>query len=96
MSRNYHLSNGAKLTIAFVVFVSGSALRVTAQTSISTYHYDNNRTGWNRSETVLTPANVGQNTFGPLQTVTLDDQVDAQPLIVPGDRRRFLPRPARS
>ena len=33
---------------------------------------------------MLTPANVGTATFGPLQKVTLDDQVDAQPLVVPG------------
>jgi hypothetical protein len=32
----------------------------------------------------LTPANVGKKTFGHLLTVTLDDQVDAQPLVVPG------------
>ncbi len=33
---------------------------------------------------MLTPANVGPTTFGLLQTVPLDDQVDAQPLVVPG------------
>src|SRR5208282_6935565 len=49
-----------------------------------TYHYDNNRTGWNSKESILTPANVNAKTFGLLQTVTLDDQVDAQPLVVPG------------
>ena len=27
---------------------------------VATYHYDNLRTGWNRKETTLTPANVGQ------------------------------------
>src|ERR1019366_6112132 len=32
----------------------------------------------------LTPANVGNRSFGLLQTVALDDQVDAQPLVVPG------------
>ena len=54
------------------------------QTAITTYHYDNYRTGWNQNETVLTPANVGSTAFGLLQTVGLDDQVDAQPLVVPG------------
>jgi hypothetical protein len=52
--------------------------------SITTYHYDNYRTGWNQNETTLTPANVGSSSFGLLQTVTLDNQVDAQPLVVPG------------
>ena len=54
------------------------------QVAVTTYHYDNNRTGWNKNETVLTPANVGTPSFGWLRTVVLDDQVDAQPLVVPG------------
>lgn len=55
----------------------------TSQTAITTYHVDNNRTGWNSHETVLTPANVGPSTFGLLKNVKLDDQVDGQPLFVP-------------
>ena len=70
--------------IAILVFISATALLVTAQTAVTTYHYDNNRTGWNRNESVLTPANVASSSFGLLQTVALDDQVDAQPLVVPG------------
>jgi len=54
------------------------------QMSVTTYHYDNNRTGWNQQETVLTPANVNSSSFGLLHKVALDDQVDAQPLVVPG------------
>ena len=53
------------------------------QTAITTYHVDNNRTGWNSHETVLTPANVTPSSFGLLKKVTLDDQVDGQPLFVP-------------
>ena len=52
--------------------------------AVTTYHYDNYRTGWNQNETTLTPANVASSSFGLLETVTLDDQVDAQPLYVPG------------
>lgn len=52
--------------------------------SVTTYHYDNYRTGWNQNETSLNPANVNTSSFGLLQTVTLDQQVDAQPLVVPG------------
>jgi hypothetical protein len=55
-----------------------------AQTAVTTYHYDTYRTGWNSSETVLTPANVNSSSFGLLTQVSLDDQVDAQPLLVPG------------
>lgn len=55
-----------------------------AQTSVTTHHYDQYRTGWDRTETVLTPGNVWAPNFGLLHTVVLDDQVDAQPLVVPG------------
>jgi hypothetical protein len=51
--------------------------------AVTTYHYDTLRTGWNSNETTLTPQYVNATTFGILKTVTLDDQVDAQPLIVP-------------
>jgi hypothetical protein len=52
---------------------------------VTTYHYDNLRTGWNRNETVLNAA-AFPSTFGVLQTVVLDDQVDAQPLLVPAQQ----------
>jgi outer membrane protein assembly factor BamB len=55
-----------------------------AQFAITTHHYDNHRTGWNRHEAVLTPSNVNAASFGLLQIVTLDAQVDGQPLVVPG------------
>lgn len=71
-----------------IVLVTGltaiDMLPAAAQTAITTHHYDNYRTGWNQNETTLTPANVGSNAFGLLETVTLDAQVDGQPLIVPG------------
>jgi len=52
-----------------------------AQVSVTTYHNDNLRTGWNSSETVLTQSAVGGGSFGQLFSVQLDDQVDAQPLV---------------
>ena len=67
-----------------VFFSVMAATLATAQTAVTTYHNDNYRTGWNSTETTLTPTNVGSKNFGLLGTVTLDDQVDAQPLIVPG------------
>jgi hypothetical protein len=51
---------------------------------VVTHHNDTQRTGWNSSETILTPAVVSGGTFGLLQQVTLDAQVDAQPLLVTG------------
>ena len=75
---------GGAAALAVVIFIGASARLAVGQTSITTYHYNNKRTGWNHKETVLTPANVRKTTFGRLQKVTLDDQVDAQPLVVPG------------
>jgi hypothetical protein len=49
---------------------------------IITYHNDSLRTGWNAAENTLTPANVTPKTFGLIAQASLDDQVDAQPLIV--------------
>ncbi|HTS36325.1 MAG TPA: hypothetical protein VMH04_11670 [Candidatus Solibacter sp.] len=60
------------------------SIAASAQVAVTTYHYDNNRTGWNSHETTLTPANVNSTTFGLLHNVVLDDQIDAQPLVVPG------------
>src|SRR5579862_1062325 len=66
-----------------VTFTITAAL-ATSQTAVTTYHVDNNRTGWNSHETVLTPTSVASASFGLLKTVTLDAQVDSQPLFVPG------------
>jgi hypothetical protein len=37
-----------------------------ASTAVLTHHYDIYRTGWNQTETTLTPANVGSPQFGLL------------------------------
>ena len=76
-----NLSVLVALTISTpMLFIASFA---TGQTAVTTYHVDNNRTGWNSHETVLTPTNVASASFALLQTVTLDAQVDSQPLFVP-------------
>ena len=55
-----------------------------AAEAVLTYHYDKGRTGWNSNETKLTPTNVASSRFQAGMVVQLDDQVDAQPLVVPG------------
>ncbi len=67
---------------AFAVLAFG-ADATAPKVSVTTYHNDNYRTGWNNSEVQLTPPKVSGGEFNLLHTVALDDQVDAQPLVVP-------------
>ncbi|MGH6836130.1 MAG: hypothetical protein ACREC9_11390 [Methylocella sp.] len=73
------------LTIFAAIAVS-MAPAVALKQPVTTYHYDNQRTGWNGNETTLTPTNVGPTSFGVVAEVVLDDQVDAQPLVVPNQQ----------
>ncbi len=70
------------LLISLTVGLGG--LPASGQTAVTTYHYDNYRTGWNSAETTLTPANVSSSAFGLLHNIVLDDQIDGQPLLVSG------------
>src|SRR5271169_1994967 len=79
-----HCRIGGTVVLTVLVLIGVGGLQAAGQTAVTTYHYDNYRTGWNQKETVLTPTNVASSSFGLLQTVPLDDQVDAQPLVVPG------------
>jgi len=81
LSRTTHLCIcGAAFS---ALLFSSAILMAQTKTSVTTYHNDNYRTGWNPKESQLTPATVGSAAFGLLETVTLDDQVDTQPLVVP-------------
>ena len=64
------------------VFSAAQPAAVNAQVPVYTHHYDTIRTGWNSHETTLTAASFPRN-FGALATLTFDDQIDAQPLVVP-------------
>jgi hypothetical protein len=54
--------------------------------SVLTYKYDNQRSGENRHEHLLTTGNVNAQQFGVLTSYHVDGQVYAQPLYVPGIR----------
>ena len=75
----------SRLILACRLFLSlaiaGYAPTVHSQ-YVVTYHYDDLRTGWNANETTLTPMNVPN--LQLLASVSLDEQVDAQPLLVTG------------
>lgn len=49
--------------------------------AVLTWHDDNFRTGWQQQETALTTTNVSA--LATWRAVTLTDQVDAQPLVIP-------------
>jgi uncharacterized protein (TIGR03437 family) len=51
--------------------------------SVLTANYDNARTNANLAETILTPGNVGPNSFGKLFALSVDGQIYAQPLYMP-------------
>src|SRR5438477_1375779 len=55
-----------------------------AQTSVTTWHYDNARTSANTSETVLTPSNINNASFGKLSAFPVDGFVVANPLYLHG------------
>jgi hypothetical protein len=69
--------------VGAALFASGALAVPPPPVSVTTYHNDNYRTGSNTGETVLSPTTVSGGTFNLLQSVALDDQVDAQPLVVP-------------
>ncbi len=50
--------------------------------SVLTQHNDLNRTGWNSKEKLLNHSNVTSSKFGCIGTLSVDDQIYAQPLIV--------------
>jgi len=54
-----------------------------AQVSLTTYHNNQARDGWNQNETILTTANVNSAAFGKLFSNAVDGQVYAQPLYMP-------------
>jgi hypothetical protein len=81
MSRFSFLARHAWIAAGAFLWAAGAQAA-----NVVTYHYDNQRTGWNASETTLTPVAVASSSFGLLSQTALDEQVDAQPLFVSGEQ----------
>jgi hypothetical protein len=72
----------AALIGASLVFATVAA--VTAHADETTISQDTYRTGWDQSESALTPASVTSSDFGQQFSTALDGQVYAQPLVANG------------
>ncbi len=86
VSRTLRIAAIAGAFCAIGALAAGGADAVVTGVNVTTFHYDNYRTGWDPSETVLTPKAVqkgaGGLTFQMTSFTALDDQVDAQPLVM--------------
>jgi hypothetical protein len=84
--RDEFASSCLVLVRTFSLFVIGAAfvqpVVSTAQIDVTTFKYDNARTGQNLHETILTPQSVSSGAFHKLFTVAVDGYVYAQPLYV--------------
>ncbi len=80
------MKNRSRLTLVLLnwCFFLGALLSSHGQVSVLTHHYDISRSGLNPNETLLTPANVNANQFGPLFSQGVDGFVVSQPLYLPG------------
>jgi hypothetical protein len=71
-------------SVALMALLVAAVRPSQAQVTVPTYQFNNQRSGVNSAETILTPANVNSTTFGKLFSQSVDGYVFAQPLYVPG------------
>ena len=76
----------ATVSASFEGFNGSSSIEVSAATNtgvnIPMFHVDQNRSGLNDQETILTPANVTPSSFGKLFSYLVDGYVYGQPLLI--------------
>ncbi len=75
----------ARAVVACVLLLVLAGVTVArAQVAVTTWHYDNARSGANPNETILTPLNVNSKEFGKLFAQPVDGQMIGQALYLPG------------
>jgi hypothetical protein len=83
-SRRLFALTVAALALHIGVPVSILSAQSPTAVPVPTWRYDLTHAGQNTSETALTPANVNGSSFGKLFSLSVDGDVFAQPLYVPG------------
>ena len=73
-----------KLMVGNTLVLMGLLTPKAGAVDVLTHMNDNNRSGANTSETILTPANVNQSQFGKLWSYAVDGATYAEPLYVSG------------
>src|SRR5271167_2375788 len=72
------------MLVGILVFAFVGTTVVQSQVAVTTWHYDNARTGANPNETILTQQNVNSTQFGKLFTQPVDGAIIGQGLYMPG------------
>ncbi|HVQ97711.1 MAG TPA: Ig-like domain-containing protein, partial [Mycobacterium sp.] len=78
---------GATTITAAMNSVTGTSaatvsVATTSSVNIPTWHVDNNRSGLNSKETILTPTSVAGSTFGKIGSYLVDGYAYAEPLLI--------------